>query len=96
MKKSEIENLFIEKGFTKNRFGHFDISTPETKLRAKFQAKSLRIEKRYTRSDNSNEWINLGSNYYSKLEIKNGKLGPFIGLANIKRWLNLDNLKGES
>jgi len=75
MTKQEFETWVISKGYSKDKFGHYQ-KTPDkgTVTRFKMQPNSVRYEKQAMIVDH-NEWIRLASGYYKSLRItKEGKL----------------------
>ena len=67
-KKEELKNFLRENGMKEDRWGNLKDETGETRF--KFSSTSLRLEKKWRK----NEWVRLKSGYYSKIEIKDGKL----------------------
>jgi len=74
MQKAELENFLTRKGWTKDRFGHYQKEVNGRKVRFKLQANSARYERqihipadRY--SPARNEWIRVSSGYYKDLTI---------------------------
>jgi uncharacterized protein (DUF1684 family) len=85
MKREELENWLISKGYSKDKFGHYQKTIGETDVRYKMQADSVRYEKRITfaatdYSPKQNEWLRLASGYYKSLSIT-----PEGKLAGMKR-----------
>ena len=74
MTKQELENWLINKGYSKDKFGHYQKTIGETTVRYKMQAFSVRYE-RQARIVAHNEWLRLASGYYKNLSITlEGKL----------------------
>jgi len=80
MKREELENWLISKGYSKDKFGHYQRNTNKETTRFKMQANSTHYEKRITfaateYSPKQNEWLRLASGYYKNLLITSeGKL----------------------
>ena len=66
MKREELENWLISKGYSKDKFGHYQKTVGETTVRYKMQAFSVRYERR-ARIVDHNEWLRLASGYYKSL-----------------------------
>ena len=85
--KDLLGNWLLEKGYTKDEFGHYTRTTVnETHLegdsvttRFKLQSNSVRYEKQVKIVDH-NEWVRLASGYYKNLSIT-----PEGKLAGMKR-----------
>ena len=74
MTRQELENWLISKGYTRDKFGHYQKTIGETIIRYKMQANSVRYEKQ-ARIVNHNEWLRFVSGYYKSLSITlEGKL----------------------
>ncbi len=68
MKRQELENWLVSKGYAKDTYGHYQKTTNENTIRYKLQATSVRYEKKAHIVDH-NEWIRLASGYYKDLSI---------------------------
>ncbi len=80
MKREELENWLISKGYSKDKFGHYQkASNNGTVTRFKMQSNSARYERKAEIVDH-NEWIRLASGYYKSLSIT-----PEGKLAGMKR-----------
>ena len=80
MKREELENWLISKGYKKDKFGNYQKTSDKgTVTRFKMQANSVRYEKQVMIVDH-NEWMRLASGYY-----KNLSLTPEGKLAGMKR-----------
>ena len=86
MKREELENWLISKGYSKDKFGHYQKTVIDTHLengsvttRFKMQSNSARYEKKAEIVDH-NEWLRLASGYYKSLSIT-----PEGKLAGMKR-----------
>ena len=80
MKRQELENWLISKGYSKDKFGHYQITdNGGTTYRFKMQTNSTRYEKQAYIVDN-NEWLRIMSGYYKNLSIT-----PEGKLAGMKR-----------
>ena len=74
MTKQELENWLISKGYSKDKFGHYQRTINKTTTRFKMQANSARYEKKAEIVDH-NEWLRLAFGYYKNLSITpEGKL----------------------
>ena len=74
MTKQELENWLISKGYSKDKFGHYQRTINRITTRFKMQANSARYEKKAEIVDH-NEWLRLASGYYKNLSITpEGKL----------------------
>ena len=71
MKVSEIELVLVNCGWVKNKHGNFESASG--KVRIKMQATSLRVEKKWN-YENKSSWINVCSDYYKNLSVKNEQL----------------------
>ena len=80
MKREELENWLISKGYSKDKFEHYQKTSDKgTVTRFKMQANSVRYEKQVMIVDH-NEWMRLSSGYYKSLSIT-----PEGKLAGMKR-----------
>ena len=80
MTKQELENWLISKGYSKDKFGHYQKTSDKgTVTRFKMQRNSARYEKQ-TEIVGKNEWLRLASGYYKSLSIT-----PEGKLAGMKR-----------
>ena len=80
MTKQELENWLISKGYSKDKFGHYQKTSDKgTVTRFKMQSNSVRYEKQVMIVDH-NEWMRLASGYYKSLSIT-----PEGKLAGMKR-----------
>ena len=79
MKREELENWLISKGYSKDKFGHYQKTIKGTVTRFKMQSNSARYEKKAEIVDH-NEWMKLASGYYKSLSIT-----PEGKLAGMKR-----------
>lgn len=68
MKRQELENWLIGKGYTKDIFGHYQRTIGNETVRFKMQATSVRYERGAKIVDHS-EWLRLASGYYKDLNI---------------------------
>ncbi len=75
MTKQEFENWVISKGYSKDKFGHYQKTSDKgTVTRFKMQANSVRYERQAMIVDH-NEWLRSASGYYKNLSITpEGKL----------------------
>lgn len=71
MKREELEKHLTSIGWTKDAYGHF--KSPDGQYRMKFQATSVRFERKVQLSAGP-EWRRVKSNYYSKMSVVNGKI----------------------
>jgi hypothetical protein len=77
MKREQVEQFLLSKGYKMDRFGHFKTESGNTRI--KMQARSLRIEKKVNHpaglySSASSSWVKTSGGYYSELSIKDDKL----------------------
>ena len=79
MKREELENWLISKGYSKDKFGHYQKTIKGTVTRFKMQSNSARYEKQ-AMIFGKNEWIRQYSGYYKSLSIT-----PEGKLAGMKR-----------
>ena len=80
MKREELETWLISKGYSKDKFGHYQKLINESEVaRYKMQSNSVRYEKKAHIVDH-NEWLRLASGYYKSLSIT-----PEGKLAGMKR-----------
>ena len=80
MKREELENWLISKGYSKDKFGHYQKTSDKgTVTRFKMQSNSARYEKKAEIVDH-NEWLRQCSGYYKSLSIT-----PEGKLAGMKR-----------
>ena len=86
MKREELENWLISKGYKRDKFGHYHKTVTNVHVRGdsvttrfKMQANSVRYEKQVMIVDH-NEWMKLASGYYKNLSIT-----PEGKLAGMKR-----------
>lgn len=75
MKKQELIDWAVSRGFEKDKFGHMQKTRSDGKvLRLKIQPTSVQYEIK-SKIGNHNEWLRLFSGYYKNLTIsENGKL----------------------
>ena len=75
MEKGNLENWLEDKGYAKDKFGHYQKTSDKgIVVRFKMQANSVRYERQAKIIDH-NEWIKLASGYYKNLSITpEGKL----------------------
>ena len=75
MKREELENWLISKGYSKDKLSHYQKTSDKgTVTRFKMQANSARYERQANIVDH-NEWLRLASGYYKNLSITpEGKL----------------------
>ncbi len=75
MKRQELEHWLISKGYSKDKFGHYQKSFDKgTVARFKMQDNSVRYERQAKIVDH-NEWLRSASGYYKNLSITlEGKL----------------------
>jgi len=71
MTKQELENWLISKGYSKDKFGHYQKTIQGTTVRYKMQPFSVRYERQAYIVDH-NEWLRLASGYYKNLSITPG------------------------
>jgi len=67
-KKEELKNFLRENGMKEDRWGNLKDETGETRF--KFSSTSLRFEKKRGKND----WVRIRSGYYSKIEIRDGRI----------------------
>ncbi len=80
MTKQELENWLISKGYSQDKFGHYQRTNIDGSIvRFKMQANSARYEKQ-ARIVDHNEWLRLALGYYKNLSIT-----PEGKLAGMKR-----------
>jgi len=80
MKREELETWLISKGYSKDKFGHYQKTSDKgTVTRFKMQSNSARYEKKAEIVDH-NEWMKLAGGYYKSLSIT-----PEGKLAGMKR-----------
>ncbi len=66
--KDLLGNWLFDKGYTRDRFGHYQRTDGETTYRFKMLANSVRYEKQIYVVD-KNEWMRIMSGYYKNLSI---------------------------
>ncbi len=72
--KELLGNWLYDKGYTLNKFGHYQKTGDKGIVRFKMQANSVRYE-RQVRIVDHNEWLRVRSGYYKNLSITSeGKL----------------------
>lgn len=80
MKREDLENFLIEKGYTLNRWGSYDkqVFNKEGQLEVSYRYKlSSRSFTKWVKRSSDQDWHRLNAFktwYYGKLEIKNGKI----------------------
>jgi hypothetical protein len=77
--RKALEELLPSLGYTQDSYGHWKKQGIMAILRIKMQDKSCRLEKQWTRSDGTNEWMKLDGAYYSKLVFEDStvKIGRY-------------------
>ena len=79
MTKQELENWLTSKGYSRDKFGHYQKTVGISTVRYKMQANSVRYESQ-ARIVDHNEWLRIASGYYKNLFIT-----PEGKLAGLKR-----------
>jgi hypothetical protein len=73
MTKQELINWLISKGYTKDNYGHYQVTRNGEKIRVKIQATSARYEKQINLptydGKSEHEWLRIRSGYYKDLSI---------------------------
>ena len=77
MNRHEIANVLKSQGWTEDRFGNLKAKSGVTRI--KFQAKSLRVERKITYEQNDfytrpPEWVNEVSDYYKDITLVDGQV----------------------
>lgn len=86
MEKAEFKRQAVALGWVEDKFGH--LKSPSGQTRIKFQARSLRVEKRYQPPEAYGytppaQWLNVVSDYYGNITSKDGR--PCIKGRVLKR-----------
>jgi len=76
MEKAEFRRQALQLGWIEDAFGH--LKSPSGQTRIKFQARSLRVEKRYQPEPAygytpPTQWLNIISDYYKNITSKEGR-----------------------
>jgi hypothetical protein len=69
MTKDELKTWLISRGYTEDKFGHYQKDVGEQTYRYKIQDISVRREVQCANSDGSHYWIRLSSGYLKHLSI---------------------------
>ena len=78
MKEAEVKTVLRQMGWTEDRYGNF--KSAKGTVRVKLQATSIRVERLYKPSKTDygyqppKEWLNIVSDYYKYLSVKDGRL----------------------
>ncbi len=77
MNRHEIANVLKSQGWVEDRFGN--LKAKSGIVRVKFQANSMRVEKKITFKPNDfytkpPEWVNIVSDYYKDITLVDGQV----------------------
>lgn len=77
MNQHEIANILKAQGWAEDRFGN--LKAKSGIVRVKFQANSIRVEKKITFKPNDfytrpPEWVNVVSDYYKDISLSDGQV----------------------
>ncbi len=80
MKRQDLEEFLLRKGYVSDRYGNFKKTSEDGKStrRCKLQKTSVRVERQIVYSDGSKGWVRIMSGFYSQMSItENDKLKGF-------------------
>jgi hypothetical protein len=69
MTKQEFATWAISRGYTQDKFGHYQKESQGKRYRFKVQSQSVRKEAQVTYEDGKHDWVRILSGYLSKLAI---------------------------
>jgi hypothetical protein len=69
MTKQEFATWAISRGYTQDKFGHYQKAMDGKQYRYKIQAQSIRREVQVTHEDGKHDWVRITSGYLSKLTV---------------------------
>ena len=74
MKPDELREWLRTQGYEEDRFGNMKKTDDRDVRRFQFKKKVVRYERQYKDFEGKNSWARIGSGFYGKLSIKDGKL----------------------
>ncbi len=83
MLKQEIKNVLLAQGWREDRFGHLKHQGQNYLYRVKFQAISIRLERRYT-TPNGNDWAGIAHAYCKDVHLAMPDGNLIIGHVKLK------------